>query len=287
MLPVVLALAAAFLFALGDQFQNQGLIYMDSRASSALSIGVSAAFFLLLAPFLLNWNNLLHPAVLLFVLIGLFRPSISVNLALAGMRFLGPTLATTLTSTSPLFAAALGLLWLGEVLTVEIAAGTFIIVAAVMVLSRRDNAGAATWPLWALALPLAAALIRSIGHVLSKVGMESVPDPYIASMVSFAVSSLVTVLIHKMRRRKPATTRDRRGIAWVSAAGVSYSVAILALNWALHVGTVVQVVPVVSAAPVFTMLLSIAVFRRERLTPRTITVVFMVVPAVVLIAVAG
>ena len=47
---------------------------------------------------------------------GLIRPAISANLSLAGMRYLGPTLATTLASTSPLFGAAFGILWLGEVL---------------------------------------------------------------------------------------------------------------------------------------------------------------------------
>ena len=285
--PVVLALAAAVLFAVGDQFQNQGLIYMDSRAGAALSVGVSAGFFLLLAPFMLDWDNLTQPAVLIFVLIGLFRPGVSVNLAIAGMRYLGPTLSATLTSISPLFASALGILWLGEVLSYETAAGTIVIILAVMLLARRGAAVRASWPLWALALPIGAAIIRSIGHVLSKVGMNEVPDPYIASMVTFTVSSFITLLIHKLRRETPAGTRDRRGVAWVSAAGLSYSFAILALNTALQIGTVVQVVPVVSVAPIFTMLLSVLVFRRERVTPRTITVVFMVVPAVALIAMAG
>ncbi len=285
--PVVLALAAAVLFAVGDQFQNQGLIYMDSRAGAALSVGVSAGFFLLLAPFMLDWDNLTQPPVLIFVLIGLFRPGVSVNLAIAGMRYLGPTLSATLTSISPLFASALGILWLGEVLSYETAAGTIVIILAVMLLARRGAAVRASWPLWALALPIGAAIIRSIGHVLSKVGMNEVPDPYIASMVTFTVSSFITLLIHKLRRETPAGTRDRRGVAWVSAAGLSYSFAILALNTALQIGTVVQVVPVVSVAPIFTMLLSVLVFRRERVTPRTITVVFMVVPAVALIAMAG
>ncbi len=284
--PILLSLASAFLFALGDQFQNQGLATMDSRAGAVLSIGVSTLFIAALAPWLLVVDHLFHPAVLLFALIGLFRPAVSINLALAGMRYLGPTIATTLTSTSPLFAAAMGILWLGEVITTEVAVGTIVIVLAVMLLARRDKGGAGGWPLWALLLPIGAAIIRSGGHVLSKLGMNALPDPYMVSLVTFTVSALTTVIIHKSRRDAPPILWGGAGARWFMGAGIAFALAILALNEALLRGTIVQVVPVVSAAPVFTMLMSIAIFRRERITPRTVSVVFMVVPAIILIALA-
>ncbi|MDA9975813.1 DMT family transporter [Alphaproteobacteria bacterium] len=281
--PILLALFSAFLFALGDQFQNQGLATVDSRVGAVLSIGVSTAFFLVLAPWLLDIERLLHPAVLIFVLVGLFRPGISVNLALVGMRYLGPTLATTLTSTSPFFATAMGVLWLGELITTEVALGTLVIVLAVMLMAKGGAAGGPAWPLWALAFPVGAAIIRSGGHVLSKLGMNEVPDPYLASLVTFAVSALTTIIIHRSRREAPSIVWGSVGSLWFMGAGLAFAVAILALNEALLHGTVVQVVPVVSAAPIFTMIMSIAVFQRERITARTVTVVFMVVPAIFLI----
>ena len=67
-----------------------------------------------MAPFLMDWSNWLEPAVLIFVLVGLFRPSVSANLAIAGMRYLGPTLTTTLSATSPLFGAAFGVVLLAR-----------------------------------------------------------------------------------------------------------------------------------------------------------------------------
>ena len=70
------------------------------------------------------------------MLVGCFRPAVSANLALAGMRFLGPTLSSTLTSTTPLFGVALGILCLGEVLTLPTAIGTIVIVLAVMILAK-------------------------------------------------------------------------------------------------------------------------------------------------------
>ena len=209
------------------------------------------------------------------------------NLSLVGMRYLGPTLATTLTSTSPFFAAAMGIIWLGELITVEVAGGTAIIGAAMMLMAKQGGNAGATWPLWALAFPLGAAVIRSGGHVLSKHGMNEVPDPYLASLVTFGISAITTVIIHKSRRDTPAIVWGSAGSRWFIIAGIAYALAILALNEALLRGTVVQVVPVVSSAPIFTMFMSIVIFRREKITPRTVTVVFMVVPAIILIALAS
>ena len=97
--PIALALVAAFLFALGAQCQNQGLATLDNRIGTATTITSAAGIHLLLAPWFLNVEALFHPAVLIFVLIGLFRPALSANLSVLGMRYLGPTLSSTLSST--------------------------------------------------------------------------------------------------------------------------------------------------------------------------------------------
>ena len=44
------------------------------------------------------------------------------------------------------------------------------------------------------------------------------------------------------------------------------------------------VVPIIAATPIFSMVLSIFVFRREKLTARIVLAVFLVVPSVVYIA---
>ena len=65
LVPILLSLAAAFLFALGAMFQSLGLANIDSRSGAAITISTSAILFLLAAPFFLNLDHLLHPAVLI------------------------------------------------------------------------------------------------------------------------------------------------------------------------------------------------------------------------------
>ena len=71
------------------------------------------------------------------------------------------------------------------------------------------------------------------------------------------------------------------GIFYILGVG---SLAVIALNTALHLGQVVQIVPIVAASPIFTLILSVSIFRKERITKRIVLAVFMVVPAVALIA---
>lgn len=284
LIPLICAVAAALLFATGDQFQNIGLRSLDSRSGTMIAVVTSAACYWLLAPWLLDVSYLGKAGILVFALIGLFRPAVSANLSVAGIRYLGPTLSSTLSSTSPLFGTALGILWLGEILNWQEAVGTAGIVAAIVLLSRRGRTVVTHWPVWALALPVGAAAIRSLAHVLSKVGMETVPDPYLAGLVSFTVSTLVLVSTQMARRDRPRVLVVGRPALWFVGSGVSMALAIIALNRALLTGKIVVVVPIVAAAPVFTLLLSILVFRRERLTIKLAAAVALVVPSVILIA---
>ena len=284
--PVLLSLLSAFLFALGAQFQSLGLVHMDSRSGAAITISTSAMLYLLVSPFFLNLEYLLEPAILIFVLVGLFRPAVSANLALAGLKFLGPTLSSTLTSTAPLFAVGLGIFFLDEVLNFSIAIGTLVIVLAIMMLAKKDGKISSGWPLWALALPIGAAAIRALAHVLTKVGMEEIPDAYLAGLIGFVVSAIVTFIIHKSRRVSSTISLKNPGTKWFIGASACFSLAVLSLNTALYNGQVIQVIPIVAASPIFTLLLSIGIFRQEVITKRIVLAVFMVVPAVMLIATA-
>jgi len=284
--PVLLSLLSAFLFALGAQFQSLGLVHMDSRSGAAITISTSAMLYLLVSPFFLNLEYLLEPAILIFVLVGLFRPAVSANLALAGLKFLGPTLSSTLTSTAPLFAVGLGIIFLDEVLNFSIAIGTLVIVLAIMMLAKKDGKISSGWPLWALALPIGAAAIRALAHVLTKVGMEEIPDAYLAGLTGFVVSAIVTLIIHKSRRVSSTISLKNPGTKWFIGASACFSLAVLSLNTALYNGQVIQVIPIVAASPIFTLLLSIGIFRQEVITKRIVLAVFMVVPAVMLIATA-
>tara|TARA_R110002167_G_scaffold211735_1_gene416323 strand:- start:186 stop:1073 length:888 start_codon:yes stop_codon:yes gene_type:complete len=282
-LPPLLALCSAVLFALSIQLSNLGLRDIDSTTGVLIQISMTTTMYWLLAPWFVESAYWFTGAALVFAAVGLVRPALSANLALAGVRYLGPTLASTLTSTSPFFGVAFGVLLLGELLTWPIALGTLAVVAGTMLLTRPDSRQAA-WPLWAVALPLGAAFIRAGGHGLTKFGFAEVPSPFFAALVGHSVSFVVTASAAAWRggvKRRPLTSY---GTLCFVAAGVINGVSLLCLNTALHLGEVVAVVPIVSASPMITLLLGVLVFKRERFTARGLLAMAVIIPGVMGIA---
>ena len=284
--PTTLAFCSAFLFAVGVQVQNLGLIYGHNRLGALISILGSTVFYWLLSPLFLQTWYWMTSAVLIFAVIGLFRPFLSANFALAAVRYLGPTLTSALASTAPLFAVLFAILILGESLTLTVFIATLAIVIAVGILTQRGETKGA-WPTWALLLPIGAAAVRALGHAMTKLGLTTVPAPLFAGLESYTVSLAIALIT--MFSKDQRIYRDAKwspGLLWFFAGGVVYGISIWSLNTALNLGSVITVVPIVSLSPIFTFLLGFLIFRRETFTFRIILAMLLVVPGVILIAIA-
>jgi uncharacterized membrane protein len=279
------ALCSAFLFALSNHFTNIGLEGTDARSGTIVSIAASAAVYWLLAPLFVESWYWLTWACLLFAAVGLIRPSLSSVLATSSIKVMGPTLTSALTAATPLFGAFLAISLLGEHLTVPIAIGTLAVIAGAVVGAWSPQGVKRSWPLWALALPLGASFIRAIGHVVTKTGLAELPSASFAVMVSNTVSLAVALILFRLQSRPFVGTRESH--LWFVASGVANALSLQFLNNALQVGDLISVIPIVSATPVFTMLMGYLWFGREIITARTIVTVLLIVPGVILVAVAG
>ncbi len=285
-LSVILSLVAAFLFATGIQFSRFGLEHVDTRNATLIQIGAATLLYWIAAPLFVDSRFFVYPAILLLAAIGLFRPFLSANLAMAGTRLLGPTLSSTLSSTAPLFGVLLGVLVLGEALTLPVVMGALGIVLGVACLSWKGEVARA-WPLWALALPVGAAVLRTLAQMFAKIGMESIPSPFFVGLVGYTVSFSIALIAARGSVSRRSTPLWTRGSRWLVGTGVCYGFAILALNTALQCGQLVVVSPIVACSPLFSLLLGWLVFGEKTIDPRVVLAVVLVVPSVVLIALAG
>lgn len=284
--PVLLALGAAVVFAFGNQCSRIALRYTDSQTATLFQIGVGTAFYWLTAPFYLKLEYWTSPVLPLLAAIGLFRPILSANLGMAGTRILGPTISSTLAATAPLFGVGLGFFLLSESLSWEIVTGTMGIVAGVIVLSWRRN-HSVSWPLLALLLPIGAAFLRSLAHAVAKIGLEVLPSPFFVALVAYSVSfPLALANAARSSRRRQRSVRSG-GLKWLMFTGILYGVAVLLMNIALLSGRLIVVSPLVACTPVFTMLLGFLLFREESINTRVVTAVLLVTPGVALIAARG
>jgi drug/metabolite transporter (DMT)-like permease len=269
------------MFGVAAQLQRLGLDHLDARSGAVVNIGTTALLGILAAPFFLEPASLATRASGLFALAGLIVPAVSMSVSTVSVRIIGPSLTSGLAGTSPIFAMLLAVLWIGEVITWQIALGTMIVIGGVMLAAGRPRSGPGSWPLWALALPTIAALCRGIAHPLTRLGLIELPSPMTAMLVSTTVSIAVAYLIYHLQGcRLPPINR---GYFWFMLTGAINGIGIMLLNIALQIGTVTIVSPIIAASPVFALLTGYYYFKREVISWRTVAAIALIFGGSVLI----
>ena len=254
---------------------------MDAPSGAKVSIPTATLLFWLLSPFvdLAGWQA---AAIGIFALVGLFFPAAVTLLTFEANRRLGPTVTGTVGSTAPLFAVLGAATFLGEPLGVRELFATSIIVLGSVALSSRREAGAGESQRSDLWLPWTSAVLRALAQVLSKAGLALWPNPFAAALIGYTVSSAV-VWSTALGGRGRAPAFARNGVAWFAATGVLNGAAVLLLYHALNSGPVYVVSPIVATYPLFTLMLSAAVLREERLSRHTLVGVALTVAGVALL----
>ncbi len=279
---VALALTSAFLFALSIQVQSLGLKFVDFRSGALVNIGTTALIYWIVSPLFIKSSYWFAEATFLFALVGLFRPALSLNLAAAGVKLLGPTLTSGLAATTPVFAAFFAIALLDEKITLSIAVGTGGIVAGILVMATRKTGGQPRgWPLWAMLLPLGAAFFRSIAYPVTMIGYKELSDPFFAALVSYSVSLLIALSIFKIQGCKLSNFSP--GYKWFALAGAINAISIYSLNMALKFGQLLTIAPIVACSPLFTMLIGWLFLKYEIITWRKALSVTLLVGGIIIV----
>ena len=281
----LLALGGSCCFAFGLHFQKIGLRDASPRFGVLIVVTTSAVVFWLFSPFFLNTDYFFTQAFLIFAVIGLIRPALSTTLAATGLKYLGPSLTSGLAGTTPIFSALLAFVILGETLSWGIAIGTAAVVFGLFFTAWRPGGVSQDWPFWAIFLPLSAAFIRSSGHAFTKFGFAEVPSPYFAMLISTTVSA--AVLSASFAVSGESATKFKAHHWWFVLAGLSTTLAVTLTNFALFLGELVRLQPIMASTPVWTILISYFIFKNETLTPRTIGTVLIILSGVLCVILFG
>lgn len=262
----LLAGFAALCFGFGLVTARIGLRTVDARTGAAVSVPAATAMFILISPFVLDWQGFRPSAVLWFAVVGLFFPAFVTLLTNRSNELLGPTVTGAVSGTSPLFALLAAALILGERIPARAGVAAVAIVVGVGLLSWRKGTvrgGLSGRLLW----PLAGAMVRGLAQVVAKAGLLLWPNPFAASLIAYTVSSAVVVGTNRIgRARRPGITRH--GLLWCALSGVLNGTAVLLMYSALNIAPVALVAPIIATYPLVTALAGTLLLREERLTPR-------------------
>jgi len=279
------ALVNAFLFALHNLFTKKALRYSNPATAVVSGLLINIIFLWGLSLLFTPLSSLTSASILIFAAVGLFQPGLTRLLSYKGIDTLGVAITDPIRATTPLFSAMMAILFLGEKLTLPIVVATLMIIAGITLLSWRADSmklvGSAVY-LW---YPIAASALAGATQVVRKFGLAAVPHPLLAAAVT-ATSSLVVSLLTLwfVERTQETWKMNRQCFGWFLAAGLTISVAMVCIYYALDLGKVSVVIPIASTGPFFSLILAVLFLRDvERVTLRIVLSAAMIVGGVVLL----
>ncbi len=282
----ILALGAAFCFALALILTQFGLRTMPSWRSPLYSIGGALVVAWLAAILFVDWSTFNLDAALIFAGVGCIFPVVVSILAVRSNERLGPAVAGAVGNVTAIFAVLGAVLFLGEHLGFVQLAGLAMVVGGVALLALRGGTGGRHWSVWVLGLPLAAALVRGAIQPAIKTGLGLWHEPLAAAAIGYALSSVVIVSLVGRRalREGPAI---RSGVLWFLAVGFANGSATFLLYAALGLGSITVVAPLVALFPLMGVVMSWIFLRGEQLHAIGLLGIVVSVAGVILLLLGG
>lgn len=296
LLAVVLALAGTFSTAAASLFVRLGTD--EGRASDGVLvvIGVNVLVLTPLVAVVYYPEYGLTPAsILSFVAAGVLGTMLGRAFKYTAIDRIGASRAGPIVASWALVSTALGVVVLGETLSVIHGIAVVLIVGGVTAIAwetSRENPDDLPRRelLVGLLIPVGAALAYGSEPIFARVGFEA-GTPAVVGLVVKTVSASIGFFGY-LRFRNALPTRAvlrPADLRWFVLAGLANTLFLLGYYTSLSIAPVSVVSPVVATSTLFVVLLS-AVFmpsRLERVTWRLVTAATVVVVGVVLITVYG
>jgi drug/metabolite transporter (DMT)-like permease len=280
---ILFAFASAAFLGAAVVTSQLGLRTMEPLSGAAVSIPSFTLLFLLISPFVLAGEPIVWHGLPIFTAIGLFFPASLTLLAFASNRALGPVITSTLGNLAPLFSVALAVVLLHEPLRAAQLAGLTIAVLGAVIISVTRPRDLGHWRSWALLLPLAAALVRGVIPPIVKLGLEVWPSPLWACFIGYVMSSLVVLIVQRVRAGTFVAKAPASGISWFAVTGIFNGLATLTMFSAVRHGPITLVAPIVAVFPIVTLVLSAIVLKHIVITARTVGGTVLTVAGVALV----
>ena len=281
------AIVNAFLFALHNLFTKKALRTSNPATGVISSLLINIIFLWTLSILFVPLDSLTSAAIWIFVGVGFFQPGLTRLLAYKGIDALGVAITDPIRATTPLFSALMAIVFLGEEVTFGIIVATLLIIAGITLLSWRTGSMKLTGSAVYLWYPIAASALAGATQVVRKFGMAAVPHPFLAAAVTASSSFVISLItLWYVEKTQETWKMNRECFWWFLAAGVTISIGMVCIYYALDLGKVSVVIPISSTGPFFSLILT-ALFLRdvERVTLRIVISAAMIVGGVVLLTV--
>jgi drug/metabolite transporter (DMT)-like permease len=279
----MLALITALCFGLNPVTLKLGFA-RNGRTDVAVAVGLAVAvpIYLLLLPFWggLHLDQLTIPAVIGFILGGLFGGGIGRRWMYIAIDKLGASPATAIKNSAPVITTILAVLFFGEQVSLFHWLAILGIVAGITLVTWKKGGGLKQLAGVGVLAAVGSALSYGIRPLFLKFGLDAAAVPLTGALIGAIAALAYSLVLTKFGDIRDGLT-ERTTLLFVFS-GVLQAIGFLALTVGLSTGDVSVVYPVTSSAPLFTLGFTALLLRgTESLTLRIVAGVLLVVIGVI------
>ena len=273
----------AFSFAASNVTVGHGMRYSTPLTATFVSLVVHTIV-LWSAVFLLGGiPEVSYLAVGAIFLTGMVQPFMRF-FQYKGMEKIGTSRAITLRNSYPVLSVTIGIVFLGERMTLLGALGTGLIVGGIVLSSWRLDEQFKNFRWMHAIYPLITASLTAVVHPLRRYALIQSNEPLFFAALVGPFSLLAFALFYWTPLNTDKLVWDRRALWPFLFSGLGETLAVLFMLQAFAVGSVVTVSPITATSPIWTALLG-AIFLRqlERFTFASVLGTLCVVAGVIAI----
>jgi drug/metabolite transporter (DMT)-like permease len=294
----LLALVGALFFGLSNLSSRRAVVRVkDTSAGVAVTVLISVpALFLALTIAGKLGDVLRFPwhGYLWLLGAGLVHYYVGRSLFYMSIQLVGANISGILRRSTPLVAVALGVIVLGEVVTVHMLLGILLIAAGIGIVgwnplqSRQSKTSFLNIGPKGILIGLGAGACWGISPLMIKMALNSFSAPLAAVFISFIGAAVVHALLHiKGDKRKLLLTMDKRTFWLFSLSGLLVVCAQLSRFFALSTAPISVIAPLFDTTPLMVIGLSYIFNRKLEVFSKSVIVSAVIVVAGSLILLWG
>jgi len=279
----IIAIVSAMGWAIDSVLVRFGLRQSNIFAAMFVSYAVSITCMWGYLVTTTSLEFLKSPAMIYYLISGCLQPIFARALFYEGITRIGVARAGPLRGIEPLFAAAIAVIILNEHPSLQVYAGTILIVASLWLISGKQQ-HEAKWRYLDALLPISAALISAISQTLRKQALKIVPDPFVAVAMVTTVSFILLLGFVLGTGRREQLRMNRTSLLFFFASALVATSAQVANFIALGRGEMSVIIPLLNTTPLFSVFFSVIFLHNvETVNLRIICGAILMVGGVVLI----
>ena len=261
MSPQFFAWLTAFSFAVANVTVRHGMRYSTPLTATFVSL-IIHTIVLWTAVFLTGGiPDVAWLGVAAIFLTGIVQPAMRV-FQYKGMEKIGTSRAITLRNSYPVLSVVIGIVFLGEQITLLGAVGTVLIVAGIVLSPWKLDVQFKDFRWLYVIYPLITASITSVVHPLRRFALLQSNEPLFFAALVGPISLLSFAAYYATPANQEKLVWDRRALWPFLLSGLGETLAVLFMLNAFAHGPVVIVSPISATSPIWTALLG-AIFLRQ------------------------